>query len=198
MIASLRGNIFHRGINRVIVEVAGVGYEAWVSLSTLEKLPDQGEVFLHVYTSVRENSLELFGFASPQEKNIFEMLLTVAGIGPKSALTVLSGVSPEVFRRAVLDSDTHKLTSIPGIGKKSAERIVVELREKVKRLEHEAGIGESIPAETSLEYDLVSSLINLGYKERVAQETSRKVLKQAGPGIQPAAAIKMALKELMK
>jgi holliday junction DNA helicase RuvA len=198
MIASLRGKIIHRRINRVIVEVAGVGYEAWVSLSTLEKLPDQGEVFLHIYTSVRENSLELFGFASQQEKNIFEMLLTVAGIGPKSALTVLSGVSPEVFRRAVLDSDTKRLTTIPGIGKKSAERIVVELREKIKRLEPEAGTGESIDAETSLEYDLVSSLMNLGYKERVAQETSRMILKQAGPGIQPAAAIKMALKELMK
>jgi holliday junction DNA helicase RuvA len=198
MIAALRGKVVSRGINSVIVDVQGVGYDVAVSLSSLESIPQEGEVFLHVHTSMRENALELYGFVTQDEKALFEMLLKVAGIGPKTSLIVLSGISPEGFRRAVLESDLHKLTSIPGIGKKSAERIVLELKEKISKM---STCGPGVPgkqAGESLEQDIVSSLLNLGYKERVAETVAHNVVKEAGPGTSLSAAIKSALKELMK
>jgi holliday junction DNA helicase RuvA len=198
MIAALRGKVVSRGINNVIVDVQGVGYDVAVSLASLESIPQEGEVFLHVHTSMRENALELYGFVTPEEKALFEMLLKVAGIGPKTSLIVLSGISPDGFMRAVLESDLHKLTSIPGIGKKSAERIVLELKEKIAKMP--AG-GPSAPGKQdgeTLEQDIVSSLLNLGYKERVAEMVAHKVAKEAGPGTSLSTAIKTALKELMK
>ena len=130
MIASLRGTLVSRGFNRVIVDVQGVGYDVSVSLPTLEMLTENGEVFLHIHTSVRENALELYGFTDQQEKTLFEMLIGVSGIGPRSALTILSGISPERFQHAVIQGDVRRLTAIPGIGKKSAERMLLELKEK--------------------------------------------------------------------
>jgi len=198
MIASLRGKIIHRGINRLIMDVGGVGYELAVSLSTLGSLPADGETFLHVHTALRENALELYGFADPAEKTLFEMLLTVTGIGPRTSLIILSGVSPDGFREAVIKGDLHKLTSIPGIGKKSAERIVVELKEKIRKLGM-PGLGAAgRPAASSLEDDLVSSLVNLGYKDRVAAMAAGKVLKGNGNDMDLAQAVRLALKELVK
>lgn len=198
MIASLRGTIIFRGMNRIIVDVSGVGYEVGVSLQTLESLPVEGEVFLHVHTALRENSLELFGFSDPAEKRLFEMLIAVAGIGPKSSLTILSGIAPDAFREAVLSEDLDKLTSIPGIGRKSAERLVVELKEKILKLSCLKLSSKKEDRAASLEEDLVSSLVNLGYKEGIASSAAKKVLKKADPGVDPAQAVKMALKELMK
>lgn len=197
MIASLRGKVFFKGINRVIVDVGGVGYDLAVSLATLESLTHEGEAFLHVYTALRENALELYGFADADEKALFEMLLTVAGIGPRTSLVILSGVSPDGFRQAVLTGDLPKLTSIPGIGRKSAERIVVELKEKVRKLGAPV-IGPGGPAFSSLEDDLISSLVNLGYKDRVAAAAAGKVLKGGNGDLDLAQAVKLALKDLMK
>lgn len=198
MIACLRGNILLRGINRVVVDVQGVGYEVAVSLATLEALPQDGEVFLHVHTAVRENALELYGFSSEEEKGLFEMLITVNGIGAKTSLIILSGVSPDGLRNAVLESDIHKLTAIPGIGKKSAERIVLELREKIRK----TGLATLRPAgphsAVALEEDLISSLINLGYKDRVAKASAEKVLKGADSDLSLTRALKLALKDLMR
>jgi holliday junction DNA helicase RuvA len=198
MIASLRGQILSRGVNSLIVDVRGVGYEVAVSLSTMESLPHEGEVFLHIYTVLRENSLELFGFSDRDEKLLFEMLLGVAGVGPRTSLNILSGISPTGFREAVLNEDVHKLTSIPGIGKRSAERLLVELKEKIRKITPLRIPNQDRVRTPSLEEDLVSSLVNLGYKDRVAAAAARKVLKDATSHLEPAQAVKLALKELIK
>ena len=198
MIASLRGKLLFRGINRVILDVHGVGYNVAVPLSTLEAVPQEGEVFLYVHTSLRENALDLYGFIDEDEKALFEMLLGVAGVGPRLALAILSGISPDGFRQAVLAGDLHRLTAIPGIGKKSAERIVLELREKITK----TGVGNisaaAKPSVATLLEDLVSSLVNLGYKDSVARNTAARVLQECAPGATLELALKMSLKELVK
>ncbi len=198
MIACLRGPLIFRGINRVIVDVNGVGYNVYVSLNTLESLPEKEEALLHVYTAFRENSLELYGFATEEEKSLFEMLLTVSGIGPKTSLTILSGVSPDGFKQAVFEKDLTKLSSIPGIGKKSAERIVVELKEKIKVAPVNSKTLHTCNQATSLQEDLTSSLMNLGYRQKIASETAQEVLKRAEPHISLEQAVKLAFKELIK
>lgn len=198
MIASLRGKILTRGWNRVIVDVQGVGYDVAVSLTTLESLVENGEVFLHIHTALRENALELYGFAEVEEKTLFEMLIGVSGIGPRSALAILSGISAERFKEAVLDSDVKRLTAIPGIGKKSAERIIVELREKVQKMPFSRSAASGNEAPGLLEDDLVSSLVNLGYRDREAKAAASSVMKNLGPAVPLGEAVKQALKELMR
>lgn len=198
MIAALRGKILFRDTNRVIVDVQGVGYEVAVSPPTIESLPDDGEVFFHVHTALRENSLELFGFVVPEEKTLFEMLLGVSGIGPRMALTILSGIEPKRFEVAVLEGDLGKLTSISGIGKKSAERIVLELKEKIAKRGLGVGSASGMTTAPSLEEDLVSSLVNLGYKERPSRAAARTVLGGRDGGLTLPEAVKSALKELAK
>jgi Holliday junction DNA helicase RuvA len=198
MIASLRGTILKKDINRLIVDVSGVGYEVAVSLNTMESVPGEGDVFLHIYTVLRENALELYGFHDNEEKHLFELLISVSGIGPRTSLSILSGVSPTTFRDAVVNGDVHRLTRIPGIGKKSAERILVELKDKMKKLALPRATDTGAPTTSSLEEDVVSSLVNLGYKERLAETTVKKVLHNAKQEITPAEAVKLALKELMK
>jgi Holliday junction DNA helicase RuvA len=198
MIASLHGTILKRDMNSVVIDVGGVGYQVAISLNTLERLPSEGDVFLHVATIVRENSLELYGFHDQKEKRIFELLISVSGIGPRTSLTILSGISPESFCDAVIIGDTERLTRIPGIGKKSAERLVVELRDKVLKLGLSGGGEPQFRPEETLEQDVASSLVALGYKDREAARVAKKVLKNASPEITPAEAVRLALKELMK
>jgi Holliday junction DNA helicase RuvA len=198
MIACLRGTILHRGVNRVVVDVQGVGYDVAVSLTTLESLPQNGEVFLHIHTALRENALELYGFHAEQEKHLFEMLITVNGIGPRTGLLILSGISPEGFRRAVLDGDVTRLTTVPGIGKKSAERIVLELREKIRKEGIAAITSSDRSSRAAFEQDLISSLVNLGYKDKIAASAAKKVLANTGPELLLADALRLALKDLMK
>lgn len=198
MIASLKGNVIFRGVNSVVIEVNGVGYQLGVSIATLGALPESGEAFLHTHTHMRESSLELFGFASLEEKSVFQMLIGVAGIGPKIALTVLSGLTPDDFKRSVLGSDVHKLTSIPGVGKKTAERIVLELKEKIKKTDTSKPMDSTPATAVALEDDLVSSLVSLGYKEKVAMNIARQTLKESKDGMTLEHAVKTALKKLMK
>ncbi len=198
MIASLRGKVISVGINRVVLDVNGVGYDVAVSLSSLDTYGQGGEVFLHICTVMRESSLELYGFATQEEKALFELLLTVAGIGPKTSFGILSGISPDGLTSAILGGDVHKLTLLPGIGKKSAERIILELKEKIRKSPVFRPAAAGKPSLATLEEDLMSSLLNLGYKDRVAASAASKVLKEADPGISLAEAVKRALKELMK
>lgn len=198
MIASLRGQVIAVGINRVVVEVNGVGYDVAVSLSSLESLSQGGDVFLQICTVMRENSLELYGFATREEKALFELLLIVSGIGPKTSLGILSGISAQGFMEAVLGGDVHRLTLIPGVGKKSAERIILELKEKIRKSPVLRSATPGKPTIASVEEDLISSLLNLGYKDRIAASVAKKVLKDADPGISLAEAVKRALKEVMK
>jgi len=197
MIASLRGQVISRSLNRVIIDTHGVGYDVAVSITTAESLSQTGEVFLHIHTALRENALELYGFKTEEEKALFEMLLSVAGIGPRTSMLILSGISPDGFKQAVLEADLHKLTSIPGIGRKSAERIVLELKDKIRRLSPELGLLGKGRAAT-LEDDLASSLVNLGYPERTAMAAARKVIKESEPGLTLSQMVKLALKHLMK
>jgi len=198
MIASLRGQVISKGLNRVIIETQGVGYDVAVSITTAETLPQTGEAFLHIHTAMRENALELYGFKTEEEKALFEMLLTVAGIGPRTSMLILSGISPDGFKQAVLEGDLSHLTAIPGIGRKSAERIILELKEKIRRLNPE-GVGAREKGGAGvLEDDLASSLVNLGYPERTAVAAARKVIRETEPGMTLSQAVKLALKHLMK
>lgn len=199
MIASLRGRVISRGLNRIILDVNGVGYDVAVPLSTLEALPRENDVFLHVSTIMRDSALELYGFTTLEEKIVFELLISVGGIGPRTALVVLSGMTPDAFRQAVLEANLPKLTSVPGVGKKSAERIVVELKEKVRKHPGLSGmLSVGGAACGSLEEDLLSSLMNLGYREKDAAAAAKNVLTDAGPDVTLSQAVKQALKELMR
>ena len=164
MIAFLRGRVLEKQPNRVIVEVAGVGYDVAVPLSTFYVAGDPGaEIVLRVHTHVREDQLALFGFATPLELTVFERLIAISGIGPKLALAVLSGLEPRDLVTAIQRGDVSRLTSIPGVGKKTAERIVLELRERLPKALESSG---TVPAPTPgdrLRDDLLSALTNLGY-----------------------------------
>jgi Holliday junction DNA helicase RuvA len=182
----------------VTIDVGGVGYDVAVPLSTLSTRPEDGEVFLHIQTVHRENALELYGFIDQEGKALFEMLLGVTGVGPRLALVILSGISPEGFTQATLTGDFHRFTCIPGIGKKLTERIVLELKDKIAK----SGVGSRSAAKPSssaaLEEDLVSSLINLGYKDSVARETARKALQVCAAGASLEQALKISLKALVR
>jgi Holliday junction DNA helicase RuvA len=160
MIGSLRGKLLYKRPNNLIVEVEGVGYQINVSVSTLSALPDEGsDVFMHIYTHVREDLLQLYGFISEDEKKIFITLLGITGIGPKMALTILSGISYNDLLRAIETEDVAVLCKIPGLGKKTAHRLILELREK---LPSPKDIFDRVFDDT------LSALINLGYKKSVA------------------------------
>ena len=180
MIAHLRGTIFEKHPNEVIVEAAGVGYAVQIPISTYTALPDVGaSVSLRIHTHVREDALLLFGFTTAEEKFVFERLITVSGIGPKLAITVLSGLATSDLVAAIRGGDLTRLVRIPGVGKKTAERMVLELKDKLSP----AGAGELAAAQassglgpiaTGLEGDVLSALQNLGCSRQAAEEAVRK------------------------
>ena len=198
MIASLRGQVISKGLTHVIVEAQGVGYGVAVSIATAETLPETGEIFLHIHTALRENALELYGFMTQEEKALFEMLITVAGIGPRTSMLILSGISPGDLKEAIIEGDLRQLTAIPGIGKKSAERIILELKEKISKLNVGGNGTGGRSVSSSLEEDLASSLINLGYTERMAVTAAKKVLSENVTVLSLSEAVKLALKQVSK
>ena len=162
MIGSLKGILARKAPDGVLVDVAGVGYEVRVPLSTLSDLPPEGEsVHLHIYTHVRDDAILLFGFAAQGEKKVFTTLLGVTGVGPKLALSILSGIKADEFASAVEAEDIALLSSVPGLGKKTANRIVLELKGKLPRAE--ASVD-------TVSMDSISALVNLGYKRSMASE----------------------------
>ncbi len=197
MIAWLSGVLRHKTCDSLIVDVGGVGYEVTVPLTTYSAAPEAGEpVILHVHTHLREDSLSLFGFATEIEKEVFLLLLGVSGIGPKLALSVLSGLSLEDLLMAIHGSDESRLCSIPGIGKKTAGRLCLELKDKVKHLAplatHATHAGTPLAGNMD---DAVSALVNLGYKRQQAEEAVRRV-HQARPNLATAQLIRESLGEL--
>ena len=172
MIAHLRGSLQSKSPRYLILDVNGVGYEVTVPLTTFYELPDLGNtVSFHIHTHVRENALQLYGFRSPQEKELFVRLMGVNGIGPRLAINILSGISAGELVATVRQEDVARLTVIPGVGRKTAERIIVELRDKLAGLDIP---GESdLPARqqkgTAVLDDALSALLNLGYRRAVAQ-----------------------------
>ena len=185
MIGRLRGTIIEKSPNQLIVEAAGVGYEVQIPISTFTAVPDEGaSVTLRIYTHVREDALLLFGFATTQEKGVFERLIAVSGIGPKLAITVLSGLATAELVTAIRTGDVQKLVRIPGVGKKTAERMVLELKDKLVDVET-TGQGVAILDATAnwstLERDVLSALQNLGCSRPTAEEAVRKTKERGAP-----------------
>jgi len=174
MIAHLRGRLLSKEPNRIVIEAGGVGYEVVVSIPTFTELPGVGnEVAVHIHTHVREDALALFGFLRLPEKQLFERLISVSGIGPKLAVTILSGMSTEFLVAAIRGNDVGSLTRIPGIGKKTAERMVLELRDKLQALP-----AAAVPSATPVEADVLSALMNLGYQQAAAEKAVAKAREQ--------------------
>lgn len=174
MIAHLRGKLIAKHPNQAIVEAAGVGYDVTISVPTFSELGSTGaEVALHVHTHVREDAIALFGFVRPEEKQLFEKLLSVSGIGPKLAITILSGMAAPEMVASIKGNDVAKLTKIPGIGKKTAERMVLELRDKLK----DFGMEPAAPPASPMEEDVLSALTNLGYQRPLAEKAVATVMR---------------------
>ncbi len=177
MIAHLRGRLIAKHPNQAIVETGGVGYDVVISVPTFSELPGiGGEVALHIHTHVREDQIALFGFVRPEEKHLFEKLLSVSGIGPKLAITILSGMAAPDMVAAIKGNDVAKLTRIPGIGKKTAERMVLELRDKLENF----GATASVPPASPVEEDVLSALMNLGYQRPAAERALSVAAKNGG------------------
>ena len=169
MIAHLRGKLLAKHPNQAIIETAGVGYDVTITVPTFSDLPAAGaEVALHIHTHVREDTIALYGFLRPAEKVLFEKLLTVSGIGPKLAITILSGMAADEMVGAIRGNDVARLTRIPGIGKKTAERMVLELRDKLPQLATPA--MPALPTMNATEEDVLSALLNLGYQRPIAEK----------------------------
>ena len=179
MIAHLRGRILEKHPSHVILEAAGVGYEVTISVPSFSGLPAEGaEVSLYIHTHVREDTLALYGFLRREEKQLFERLIGVSGIGPKLAITVLSGIAADALVTALRGNDLAALTRIPGVGKKTAERMVLELRDKLDGL----AAAPAPPPATRMEEDVVSALVNLGYQRASAEQAVKRALEKAGIG----------------
>ena len=199
MIAYLRGRILDKQPNRIIVDVQGVGYEVTVPLSTYYHVGDVGaDVALRIYTHVREEAFQLFGFLTTLEQQLFERLIGTSGIGPKLAIAVLSGIDTSELVTAVQRADVARLTRIPGIGRKTAERIVLELKDRLAHLLAPAGTGPvSESSADRLRDDLLSALQNLGYHRPLAEKAVDSALKSSrDAGFEDA--LKAALRELMR
>jgi holliday junction DNA helicase RuvA len=174
MIAHLRGKLLAKHPNQAIVDTGGVGYDVTISVPTFSDLPGiGGEVALHIHTHVREDAIALYGFLRSGEKSLFEKLITVSGIGPKLAITILSGMPSDEMVNAIRGNDIARLTRIPGIGKKTAERMVLELRDKLSVEKH--GEIAAVPTLSSVEEDVLSALVNLGYQRPVAEKVLSSV-----------------------
>jgi holliday junction DNA helicase RuvA len=199
MIALLTGRIAHKSPDHIILDVQGVGYRVHIPFSTYYELPEVGgTASLHIHTSVREDAILLYGFRTMLEKTFFQLLIAVSGVGPKLARDILSNIHPGPLAQALAQGDIGKLSTIPGIGKKTAERLVLELKDKVVKLDLSslpAAEAREIPADDVAE-DVISALLNLGYKEQQV----RKVLSglDAGGGVSVEGLLKQALKTLMK
>jgi holliday junction DNA helicase RuvA len=168
MIAHLRGKLISKHPNQVIVDAGGVGYDVNISIPTFSELPALGvDVSLFIYTHVREDALALYGFLRAQDKQLFEKLLSVSGIGPRLAITILSGMVPDTMVAAIKSNNVAALTRIPGIGKKTAERMVLELRDKLDSF----GVPSAVPAASPVVEDVISALVNLGYQRGLVEKT---------------------------
>ena len=202
MIALLTGQLVSKGTDQIILEVAGgVGYRVLIPLSTFYALPDDGTVKLHIHTHVREDALLLYGFLTADERALFILLLSVAGVGPKLALNILSHANPKDLRHAIAGSDVKWLATLPGIGKKSAERLGLELKEKIGKLGLSSDLLDKgrdhvmAPAPDQSD-DALSALLNLGYKEAQARKALAAIV--IAPETPLEEILKSALKSLMR
>lgn len=197
MIAHIQGGLHFKSPEYLVIDVDGIGYEVQVPLTTFYDLPDVGNtVALHIHTHVREDALQLFGFRSREEKLLFVRLLSVAGIGPRLAVNILSGITPVELVETLLQGDLARLISIPGVGRKTAERIMIELRDKIPTLLLSQDVAV-LPQQTATEVmieDALSALVNLGYKKGVA----KRAIDEAKQRLQGEANLEILLKESLR
>jgi len=201
MFALITGKLAHKSASEVIVDVGGIGYQVYIPLSTFYELPETGDhVSFHIHTHVKEDAIQLFGFRSHEEKSTFKLMIQVSGIGPKLAINVLSGISAPELARAVSGGDLARLVTIPGIGKKTAERMVLELKDKFSKLvkEEMAGPAMTQVPDDILMNDALSALENLGYKQPVAKKALEQVRGSLDGDLTIEELLKLALKFLAK
>jgi len=198
MIGYLEGKLKRLDATNALVMAAGVGYEVHISLQTYYRLEGKSEAALEVYTHVREDALALYGFASVEEKFAFEKLISISGIGPTLAQKILSGIDAPDLADAIARNDARKLSSIPGVGKKTAERICLELRDKLVLTDAQRAAAPATPRATSVDDDVQSALVNLGYKPALAESAVDAARKQLGADAEFSALLKTALRQLTK
>jgi Holliday junction DNA helicase RuvA len=194
MIALLQGEIAYKSIDHIILDVNGVGYRLLIPLSSYYSLPEEGQARLFVHTHVRDDAILLFGFLTATEKEMFGILISVSGVGPKVAINILSHIPTAELTTAIASGDIKRLSSLPGIGKKTAERLVLELKDKVPQIAATAivdGQSPTSPRRDSLD-DLISALVNLGYKENLAKKAVESL--DLSPEVSFENALKSALK----
>ena len=197
MIAHIQGRLHFKSPEQLIIDVDGIGYQVHVPLTTFYELPDVGNtVALHIHTHVREDALQLYGFQAQEEKALFIRLMGVAGIGPRLAVNILSGISPAELRESLQQGDLARLISIPGVGRKTAERIMLEMRDKLPALAADRDIALSVKsaAAEAVMNDAISALVNLGYKKGVAQ----RAIDQAQQRLQGEMTLESLLKESLR
>lgn len=176
MIGYLTGKIIAKKPTNILLDVSGVGYSVNISVTTFEKLPPQNEnVSLFIFTSVKEDAIDLYGFSTPSEKEMFELLISANGIGPKLAQSLLSGIQVEELRQAIDDGNLSRITAVPGIGRKTAERLLVELRDKMDKLTETSKPAEA-GAPSSIRSDAIAALVNLGYNIKTAEKVVRNIM----------------------
>jgi len=199
MIALLTGKIAHKSPDYIVMDVHGVGYRVQIPFSTYYELPEEGgDTSLQIYTHVKEDAINLYGFRSLAEKRLFQLLISVSGVGPKLATGILSNIQVHELAQALTHGDLARLSAIPGIGKKTAERLVLELKEKARvSLEGAPAAASGLsPALPDAAEDVTSALVNLGYKEALVKKILAELL--IGPTDSVEAVLKQALKKLMK
>lgn len=199
MIAYLEGKVLYKSPEYAILNVNGVGYQVFIPLSTFYELPEvEDPVGLYTYTHVREDALQLYGFKAAAEKAMFTSLISVSGIGPKLAVNILSSITPDELEQAILLGDVSRIISIPGVGKKTAERIILELRDKISK--KPPGLSDVAATVTAgnkrLREDAISALVNLGYKKIVAEVALARIEKENAAPISLEALLRQALKAI--
>jgi len=200
MIALISGKIVYKGISHVIVDVQGVGYRVFIPLTTFYELPETGEpVTLHIHTNVKQDAINLFGFYTVQERDLFQLMISVSGIGPKMSMNILSGISAQELLGAISGGNVGKLIRIPGVGKKMAERLILELKEKVVKkmmMEESPQAGLQNRMDDIIAEDVLSALVNLGYKNNVAKDALDRALRSSEEKMEMDKLLKKTLKFL--
>jgi holliday junction DNA helicase RuvA len=199
MIGRISGQLIYKSVSHVIVDAHGIGYRIFVPLTTFYELPDTSQlVTLHIHTHVKDDAINLFGFNSCEDKTLFQLMISVSGIGPKLAMNILSGISSTELIRAVSQGDLNRLVHIPGVGKKMAERMILELKDKMVKIRsyESVDIGGSILSSDEIKEDALSALINLGYKSQTAKSALDSITSESPESLTLDVLLKKALKIL--
>lgn len=200
MIARIKGTLVRKSIGHVIVDAHGIGYRVFIPLTTFYELPDTGQtVTLNIHTHVKEDAIHLYGFYQPEDQDVFQMLISVSGIGPRLALNILSGIPAAEFIGAVTRGNLNRLVAIPGVGRKTAERMIVELKDRILKVELK-GAGADRETETAddeaMKEDALSALVNLGYKSGTANHVIDRILAASSTKLSLDVLLKESLKAL--